>query len=229
MTTLTLVRHGQASFGAANYDQLSPKGIQQSQVLRDYWQRIGSHASAVVYSGSLSRQRDTARLALPETSLTQNPAFNEYDFEGIQKHLFPLIAREHPELVPDPVLLLKDKKLFQAFFEKSIEYWLSGRGAETGQIESWTAFSSRVRQGLQQLAQDHRDQHSIVFTSGGVIAVALQQALKLSDEHVFELNWRIFNASVHVFRWGRKGLSLQSFNNVAHLELAQDPTLITFR
>ncbi|MGN5766348.1 histidine phosphatase family protein, partial [Acinetobacter calcoaceticus] len=31
MSTSYLVRHGQASFGAASYDQLSAKGEQQSQ------------------------------------------------------------------------------------------------------------------------------------------------------------------------------------------------------
>jgi hypothetical protein len=37
MTTIYLVRHGQASFGAASYDQLSAKGEQQAQVVGDFF------------------------------------------------------------------------------------------------------------------------------------------------------------------------------------------------
>ena len=33
MTTIYLIRHGQASFGQQNYDQLSNKGERQAQLL----------------------------------------------------------------------------------------------------------------------------------------------------------------------------------------------------
>ena len=36
MSTIYLVRYGQASFGAASYDQLSAKGEQQAQVVGDF-------------------------------------------------------------------------------------------------------------------------------------------------------------------------------------------------
>jgi hypothetical protein len=39
MTTIYLVRHGQASFGAASYDQLSAKGEQQAQVVGDFFKQ----------------------------------------------------------------------------------------------------------------------------------------------------------------------------------------------
>lgn len=32
MSAVLLVRHGQASFGAADYDQLSPEGEEQSRI-----------------------------------------------------------------------------------------------------------------------------------------------------------------------------------------------------
>ena len=37
MSELYLVRHGQASFGADNYDKLSPLGHKQSYVLGQYF------------------------------------------------------------------------------------------------------------------------------------------------------------------------------------------------
>ena len=39
MSVLTLVRHGQASFFAADYDRLSPAGEGQARHLGDYWAR----------------------------------------------------------------------------------------------------------------------------------------------------------------------------------------------
>ena len=55
MPTLYLVRHGQASFGAANYDQLSPLGVQQCQQLGRYWAAKGRRFARVI-TGTLQRQ-----------------------------------------------------------------------------------------------------------------------------------------------------------------------------
>ncbi|MGT2494736.1 phosphoglycerate mutase family protein [Cupriavidus basilensis] len=59
MATLFLVRHGQASFGAANYDCLSDTGRQQARWLGEYFRERGIAFKRVV-AGSLVRQQDTA-------------------------------------------------------------------------------------------------------------------------------------------------------------------------
>ncbi|HBD39143.1 MAG TPA: histidine phosphatase family protein, partial [Cupriavidus sp.] len=48
MATLFLVRHGQASFGAANYDCLSDTGRQQSRWLGEYFRDRGVQFRRVV-------------------------------------------------------------------------------------------------------------------------------------------------------------------------------------
>ena len=58
MGTLYLVRHGQASFGADNYDLLSPLGRQQSVRLGEYFSYKGVHFDAVL-TGTLNRQIQT--------------------------------------------------------------------------------------------------------------------------------------------------------------------------
>jgi broad specificity phosphatase PhoE len=63
MAIIYLIRHGQASFGAEDYDRLSELGRRQSQVLGEYFRGAGVVFDAV-YSGDLLRQRETARLAL---------------------------------------------------------------------------------------------------------------------------------------------------------------------
>lgn len=231
MTELVLVRHGQASFGGARYDVLSPMGLRQSAVLGAHWQHLGFKADAF-YSGAMARQKDTAKQALSDagivSAIVENPAFNEYDFEGILRGYLPIAAYEHPQLKLTAAGVFKDPRQFQAMFEIIIGYWLAGRAPDATPIEPWLAFSGRVRDGLREAASADR-QRTVVFTSGGVIAVALREALQLSDAMAFRMNWRIANASVHRFKRGKSGLSLIGFNNITHLELANDPALITFR
>ena len=58
MGTLYLVRHGQASFGAADYDQLSELGQRQAERLGAYWAERGQGFDAVLM-GSLKRHAQT--------------------------------------------------------------------------------------------------------------------------------------------------------------------------
>ncbi len=222
------MRHGQASFGTANYDQLSATGKRQPEVLAAHWLAPGLRpVFDAVYAGSMRRQQDTARLTLPSAELLTNPAFNEYDFEGILRNYFPMVAQEHPELKMGHRELFSNPKAFQTVFEVGIGYWLSGRQPDQP-LESWTDFCARVEEGLRQVAALGHNR-VVVFTSGGVIAVAMRLALQLSDQMAMRLNWRTYNASVHTFKMGRSGLSLMGHNNITHLELANDPSLLTFR
>lgn len=233
MTTLILVRHGQASFGAANYDALSETGIRQSRVLGEFLGKTG-FACDFAYAGTMSRQQSTALHSFetmgrgPHGVIT-DPAFNEYDFEGILRAYLPVVAREHPDISIERRELFAQPRLFQTAFEKAVSFWLEGRDPHGNiELETWRAFSGRVRNGLHAIATPDRKK-VVAFTSGGVIAVALREALRLDDAATFRMNWRIYNASMHVFRMGREGLSLLGFNNVAPLELANDPSLLTFR
>jgi broad specificity phosphatase PhoE len=58
MGSLYLVRHGQASFGADNYDLLSPLGRQQSVRLGEYFRYKGIRFDAAL-TGTLTRQIQT--------------------------------------------------------------------------------------------------------------------------------------------------------------------------
>ena len=58
MASIYLIRHGQASFGAANYDQLSTLGQRQADVTGQFLSTIGLKIDAAV-AGTLSRQQET--------------------------------------------------------------------------------------------------------------------------------------------------------------------------
>ena len=78
MSQIRFIRHAQASFGKANYDQLSEFGFEQSKELGKYLVKEKQHFDRI-YVGPLRRQRETyetvkaeyqkAGLAIPRTSI----------------------------------------------------------------------------------------------------------------------------------------------------------------
>src|SRR5947199_9110492 len=104
MSHLTLVRHAQASFFAADYGQLSPRGHEQARKLGEHWRARGLVFDEV-YVGPRARQQQTADcvgaiyreagLAWPAPVLV--PELDEYDFLNILRRLAPQLAGQDPE------------------------------------------------------------------------------------------------------------------------------------
>jgi len=232
VTNLVLVRHGQASFGARNYDELSAVGERQGSLLGEHWKRCGRRFDAA-WSGDMVRQKVTASrafeaLGLPQTPVSVDPAFNEFDHQSLIRAYFPLVVKENPEFAVDPRTLFSDHALFERLFDLIAACWIQGRDGREPVSESWDAFHARCVEGLRRVAASGAEQ-PVIFTSGGVITSALRAALGLDAERAFRLNWEILNASVHSFRFGPNGLVLRRFNDVAHLEAQQDSGLLTYR
>ena len=95
MATIYLIRHGQASFGSANYDQLSALGQLQATRTGQYLARSGVQLDAA-YSGDLWRQREACERAcaeLPATiAHTVDDRFNEIRNDEQVERLAPVIA-----------------------------------------------------------------------------------------------------------------------------------------
>lgn len=229
-----MVRHGQGSFGTRNYDRLSPLGERQARLLGAHLRATNAEFAAA-YSGTLRRQRHTASLALAEMphsapGLHENAAFNEYDADGmIAAYLSRVLSPR--ELARDVRrAIFSDGKLFQSAFSRVLKAWFEGEPHDYPELESWTSFRNRFRTGLDAVSASHeRHDRVLVFTSGGVIALAVQEALGLDASSTMRVNWSVHNASVTRIHLGRSGPRLLGFNNIDYLELAGDPTLITFR
>jgi broad specificity phosphatase PhoE len=231
MTRLYLVRHGQASFGAGNYDRLSALGERQSLLLGQHLRRIGFHADAYL-SGTLDRQRSTLAAMLQGLEATTTTealaAFNEYDHEAILGAYLPRVMQDLG-LSPDQrVTLFADTRQFQDAFTRVMGHWVEGTAHERPPFETWEAFQTRIREALKRLATAGPER-IVIVTSGGPISLAVQAALGLTPEKTFALNWAILNASITELRVRRGALMLSSFNGVAHLELAGEPGLLTYR
>lgn len=235
MGSIYLIRHGQASFGAQNYDVLSPLGARQAQVLGSHLARLGVRFDRCI-SGSLKRQQHTASTTLEQMRLAGQtsptieiePAFNELDIDGlIQAYLPGILSGETEAPYALQSAALQPAK-FQRLFSMMVECWLSDNQAR-GAIESWNDFRGRVYKGLQELLPAAGTPAQIaIFTSGGPIIALLHMITGISASRAFELAWQIANTSVSQLRFEGDRVTLTSFNSHVHLELLRAPELITY-
>ena len=232
MSTLLLVRHGQATPFEAHTDRLTELGVRQATALAQLWSRAGVDADEV-RTGTLERQQRTAAVVAEHMATDRRPwpppmvdaGFDEYDGDGIfgtlARRLAEDDARVH-ELVRRAERArgtAEQNRRFQHMVEYVADHWR--RGAVTDPlVETWPEFCGRVDAALDRVLDDGRGRRVVVFTSGGVIGRVLQRVLKAPDETALALNWRVKNASLSRLTFGGGRISVDSFNETAHLQAA---------
>ncbi|BAN49391.1 histidine phosphatase family protein [Metapseudomonas resinovorans] len=236
MGSIYLIRHGQASFGADDYDVLSPIGIRQAEVLGSHFAQLGLRLDRCV-SGDLRRQQHTAQAALAQLdaaglgapAIQIDPAFNEFDADAVIRSLLPDLLPEEPEALHILRNGAQNRAEFQRLFSKLVLRWVSGEH-DKPELQSWQAFVEQVCGGLERLlAQAGSKQNIAVFTSGGTITALLHLVTGIPAASAFELNWQIVNTSLNRLKFRGSEVSLASFNSHVHLELLKAPELITYR
>ncbi|MBA1200568.1 histidine phosphatase family protein [Pseudomonas capeferrum] len=236
MGSIYLIRHGQASFGAADYDVLSPIGIRQSETLGRHLAELGVTLDRCL-SGSLRRQQDTARLALgclhaaghAVAPLEVDPAFNEFDAEGMIRALAPGLLPDEPEIMHILRNASHNRSEFQRLFALMVRRWHDGKHADDG-LESWSSFVARVDGGLQRILDGAAgDDNVALFTSGGTIAALLHLVTGITPSQAFAFNWQIINTSLSQLKFRGRDVALASFNSQTHVQLLRMPELVTYR
>lgn len=233
MGAIYLIRHGQASFGAANYDQLSEVGHQQGRTLGAALKDRVTRVDAVV-TGTLQRHQATAVSCQEAMGLTLTPqvhaGFNEFDHEEVIERAEPRYA-DKLAMMADMSATGSPRRAFQQFFEKAVQRWMSGQH-EADYRETWSAFQRRCHAALDDVIQQSQQHPSsgttLVFTSGGFIAIACQRLLGIPDAHAFTLNWTLVNGGVTKLVVGQQGPRLVSINEHAHFE-GPHAALLTYR
>ncbi|WP_374573471.1 histidine phosphatase family protein [Acinetobacter sp.] len=231
MTTIYLIRHGQASFGAESYDQLSPNGELQAKILGQYFDSILKEAPYAV-AGSMRRHQQTAGIALeqcfPEASVVTDSAWNEFNHQQVFAQYEPRF--NEPHLLKADVDKEDNPRAYLAkIFEGAIERWTGGDYHHEYE-ESWLHFKRRVETALQNLCNElakTQPRYAVVFTSGGVISVAAGKILGLSPNKTFALNWAIANSSMTTLRLVGNEPQLLSLNE-HHFIKAENPNLLTW-
>ena len=228
MAVIYLIRHGQASFGEADYDTLSETGVRQSQILGERLARILTRP-ATVTCGDMLRHRQTARAAMQAVDMTTewrtDRRWNEVDHERIISAYRPEYAN-HEDVRRELMKAADPHQAFQNMFEAAIARWVSGEH-DDDYAETWPTFRARCREALDQLAA--RMPHgtdALVFTSGGPISAIVMDLLGMPDGGRF--NFSIVNCSITKLVTGKRGVTLSSFNGHAHFE-GEHVSLITYR
>ncbi len=232
MSIIWVIRHGQASFGASDYDRLSETGIRQSQITGRFFEKTRLRFDNI-YTGTMKRQLATAENALGKMKRSEKPVivpdFDEYDFSSIIKSQLPGLMEEDPDIADDLQNIFCNNESFQRFFGKIMKRWISGKFDAEG-VETFVDYKKRVKKGLFNIGEENgREKNIALFTSGGVVSVAMQLALDLSDHEAMRLGWRIMNASVSQFKYSSGRLNLLMFNQISHLEYKNEPELLTYR
>lgn len=221
MGSLYLVRHGQASFGAADYDQLSARGHEQCRHLGAYWRERGQRFDAV-FTGTLRRhQQSLAGIVegygedLPAVAL---PGLNEYDSEAVVRAI-------HPEPLGAPTDAEAVKQHFR-LLRQGLLAWMRGETAPVG-MPSHAEFAAGVADALARVLALGVGRQVLIVSSGGPISTAVAQVLAAPPETCVELNLRIRNSAVTEFAFNARRHHLVTFNALPHLDSAETRALAT--
>ena len=220
MGTLYLVRHGQASFGADDYDRLSELGHRQSERLGEYFKGKGLEFQAVI-TGTLRRHQETfagiARGLDWQAQPVLWPGLNEYDSEAVIHaiHPMPLPKPDTPELYRHHFRLLRD----------GLTQWMAGVVSPRG-MPSYNDFVHGVSSALDHVRQNCEG-NVLLVSSGGPISTAVGHILGTTPEATIELNLRIRNSSVTEFHFTPKRHSLVTYNTLPPLDHPDHASWIT--
>ena len=244
MGTLYLVRHGQASFGAEDYDNLSELGQRQSVRLGEYWRDKGLKFDAVLV-GTLKRHAQTlagitegmataapgrpkqgtapsegsdVRDATSVGATLQWPGLNEYDSAAVIGAIHPgkLEKPDTPEMYRHHFRLLRD----------GLTQWMNGVVSPKG-MPTYPEFLRGVTSALDHVRKTHEG-NVLIVSSGGPISTAVGHILGTTPEVTIELNLRIRNASITEFAYTPKRHMLLTYNTLPHLDAQEHASWITY-
>lgn len=201
MGQVLVVRHGQASFGAEDYDVLSATGEAQAARLG---QALAGLRPDLVVHGSLKRQRDTAAIVADAAGWSahrdEDSRWDELDQLGRFATL---------EQMPDE----SDAAAFQRWYEQAMGRWSSGEH-DDDYGESYTAFHDRAAAALDAVAAAGT---VVVVSSGGPISALVTRLLDGGPATYARLLPTTVNTGVTRIVSGRRGLTLVSYNEHHHL------------
>ena len=211
MGTLYLVRHGQASFGADDYDVLSPLGHQQAKCLGEYFRSKNVTFEAAL-TGTLRRQISTFDCICQGMQISLEadrwPGLNEYDSHAV-------IATVHTGKLDNPTTPEQYRHHFR-LLKDGLKQWMDGVVSPLG-MPSYSDFVRGVTSALDHVRQTQTS-NVLLVSSGGPISTAVGHILGCSPEATIELNLRIRNSSITEFAFTPKRHMLVTYNTLPHLD-----------
>ena len=206
MSTITLIRHGQANSTATDelsYDRLSDLGHEQAKWLGDHLRDTGAHHTRL-YTGTLRRHIETADGMATDLTATRDARLNELEYFTLGS----LLTEQHG--IPFPT----EQSGFIEHLPMVFQYWKDDK--LEGAPETYAYFQTRIRDVLAEIAQGTGP--ALVVTSGGLIANVIGQQMELSIAATARAAIAIFHTSLHQLHPIGEHLSPVLFNATPHLD-----------
>ena len=220
MAELWLIRHAQASFGAADYDKLSELGHEQSRELGHALVALGARPDGV-FIGAQRRHRETWEGINEALGFATDPGvlpgFNEFDFGGL------LNARYRGK--ERPTDLHTDRRLHFKTLRETVLEWQKGEIADPP--EPYATFAERVRDARRQATAGTPEQ-VIVVTSGGAIGQSVAEVMGAPADAMIRLQLQIKNCLLCRIVVTPRGEHLGTFNETPHITAANAARLLTY-
>lgn len=221
MPQIIMVRHAQASFGADDYDRLSPLGHEQARALGRALAGLGGMAPVRVYTGAMRRHRETLAgmapaLGLDPDDAVEHEGLNEFDAKAL------FAARFGPAGLPDEIRL--DRRAYFRALRETVLAWQRDEIADPP--ESWRAFCARLRAAREAMLAEDGD--VLAVSSGGAISHLVAEALQAPSAQMIRLQLQMKNCGVTRLVGGRETLFLNAFNETPHLRGIEDERLSTY-
>ena len=221
MTIIHLVRHGQASFGKEDYDNLSEIGLKQAFLLGQYFKTLNLKFDKI-FVGTLKRQIQTYKQMIKSYNtsieLESTPLLNEYDVKSV---LMGFVNGR--SLTKDE---LHDKKIHFKLLRNAVTAWSENKISHNVN-ETWNEFDERAQKFLK-IINKGKSKSILVVSSGGTISMILKQILSLPSSQFVNFHFQIFNSSYSKIIISEFGMSLSLFNSIAHLDHQKNSDLITY-
>ena len=222
MTTLYLVRHGQASFASENYDRLSELGHRQSAWLGEHFAARGIVFARAV-CGTLDRQRQTARSLLDAMgsaqSVIEHPGWNEYSGDALYRAYHGegwAAARAKG-----------DVREFYRTIKAALLDWSEEK--LVGPLpETWQDFGERVGAAMRATCEGlPHDANVLAASSGGAISRGVASILGAPAQAAIELNLQYRNSAFSEIFASPRSMRVVSFNCIPHLDRPDRQDAIT--
>lgn len=228
MSEVYFVRHGQASFGSDNYDQLSKLGHLQSQLLGEHFATQGLVFDHIIVGGMTRHQQTLDNIVqglnnknghpLPKAHI--NSKWNEFDFKQL------VIAF----LQAFPTKQLKEQVTPADYFgllKLALNSWASGELIKNVP-EHWHEFEQRITDMLDEIKKNNDKKCVLVVSSGGSIAMALRLILQAPATTMVNLNLQTRNSALSHCYFNESEFQLSQFNTLPHLASVERQPHITY-